>query len=59
MGKGKGSVRFWSVYVIAGTVVYEVDYRKDLHRTVKKGLAVAGGKLPVKTAVSVRRMGLL
>lgn len=59
MGKGKGSVRFWSTYVRAGTVIYEVDFRGQLHKKVEKGLIVAGRKMPVKTVVTRRRLGLL
>jgi large subunit ribosomal protein L16 len=53
MGKGKGNLEFWAAVVKPGRVLFEVDGVSE--QTAKEALALAAGKLPIKTKFIVRR----
>ena len=53
MGKGKGNLEFWAAVVKPGRILFEVDgVNEDVARA---SLALAAGKLPIKTKFVVRR----
>jgi large subunit ribosomal protein L16 len=52
MGKGKGDVQGYSVDVLPGRVLFEVDGVTEA--VAREALRKAGTKLPVKTKVVVR-----
>ena len=52
MGKGKGSVDFWSAKVKPGRVMFEIDGVSDV--VAREALLLAAMKLPIKTRVVVR-----
>ena len=54
MGKGKGSVEAWTVPIIPGKVLYEVDGVDE--KIAAQALKVAGFKLPVKTKIIKRTL---
>lgn len=53
MGKGKGNLEFWAAVVKPGRILFEVDGVSE--QTAKEALALAAGKLPIKTKFIVRR----
>jgi len=53
MGKGKGNLEFWAAVVKPGRILFEVDGVSE--QTAKEALALAGGKLPIKTKFIIRR----
>ena len=52
MGKGKGSVDFWSAKVKPGRVMFEIDGVSDV--IAREALRLAAMKLPIKTRVVQR-----
>jgi large subunit ribosomal protein L16 len=52
MGKGKGSVDFWSAKVKPGRVMFEIDGVSD--DVAREALRLAAMKLPIKSRVVVR-----
>jgi large subunit ribosomal protein L16 len=53
MGKGKGNLEFWAAVVKPGRILFEVDgVNEDVARA---SLALAAGKLPIKTKFVIRR----
>ena len=52
MGKGKGSVEFWSAKVKPGRIMFEIDGVSDV--VASEALRLAAMKLPVKTRVVQR-----
>jgi large subunit ribosomal protein L16 len=52
MGKGKGSVDFWSAKVKPGRVMFEIDGVSDV--VAREALRLAAMKLPIKSRVVVR-----
>ena len=53
MGKGKGAVEYWAAVVRPGRMLFELDgVPADI---AKEALRLASQKLPVKTALVVRR----
>jgi large subunit ribosomal protein L16 len=53
MGKGKGNLEFWAAVVQPGRILFEVDGVSE--QVARESLALAAGKLPIKTKVIVRR----
>ena len=53
MGKGKGNLEFWAAVVQPGRILFEVDGVSE--QVARQSLALAAGKLPIKTKVIVRR----
>ncbi len=53
MGKGKGNLEFWAAVVQPGRIIFEVDGVSE--QVAKESLALAAGKLPIKTKFVVRR----
>ncbi len=53
MGKGKGAPEYWVAVVKPGTILFEAGGVTE--QTAKEALALADGKLPIKTKFSVRR----
>src|ERR671913_1529219 len=53
MGKGKGNLEFWAAVVQPGRILFELDGVSIA--TAKEALALAEGKLPIKTRFTVRR----
>jgi large subunit ribosomal protein L16 len=53
MGKGKGNLEFWAAVVKPGRILFEVDGVDE--KTAKEALALAAGKLPIKTKFVIRR----
>src|SRR6478609_5936523 len=53
MGKGKGAPEYWVAVVKPGTILFEAG--GVTMETAKKALALADGKLPIKTRFTVRR----
>ena len=53
MGKGKGNLEFWAAVVKPGRILFEVDGVSE--QVARESLALAAGKLPIKTKVIVRR----
>jgi large subunit ribosomal protein L16 len=52
MGKGKGSVDFWSAKVKPGRVIFEIDGVSD--DVAREALRLAAMKLPIKSRVVMR-----
>ena len=53
MGKGKGNLEFWAAVVQPGRILFEVDGVSE--QVARESLALAAGKLPIKTKFIVRR----
>jgi large subunit ribosomal protein L16 len=53
MGKGKGAPEYWVAVIKPGTILFEAGGVTE--ETAKKALALADGKLPIKTKFTVRR----
>ncbi len=53
MGKGKGAPEYWVACIKPGTILFEAG--GVTMETAKKALALADGKLPIKTRFTVRR----
>src|ERR1041384_2986128 len=53
MGKGKGAPEYWVAVVKPGTIIFEAGGVTE--QTAKEALALADGKLPIKTRFTVRR----
>lgn len=53
MGKGKGAPEYWVAVIKPGTIIFEAG--GVTMATAKKALALADGKLPLKTHFTVRR----
>ena len=53
MGKGKGNLEFWAAVVKPGRILFEVDGVTE--RIAQESLALAAGKLPIKTKFISRR----
>ncbi|MFN6090537.1 MAG: 50S ribosomal protein L16 [Cyclobacteriaceae bacterium] len=53
MGKGKGAPEYWVAVIKPGTIIFEAG--GVTMATAKKALALADGKLPLKTRFTVRR----
>ena len=53
MGKGKGNLEFWAAVVKPGRIIFEVDGVDE--KVARASLALAAGKLPIKTKFIVRR----
>lgn len=53
MGKGKGAPEYWVAVVKPGTILFEAGGVSLA--TAKQALALAHGKLPIKTKFTVRR----
>ena len=53
MGKGKGNLEFWAAVVKPGRILFEVDGVSE--QVARASLALAAGKLPIKTKFIVRR----
>jgi len=53
MGKGKGNLEFWAAVVQPGRILFEVDGVSE--QVARASLALAAGKLPIKTKFIVRR----
>ena len=53
MGKGKGNLEYWAAVVKPGRILFEVDGVDE--KVARASLALAAGKLPIKTKFIVRR----
>ena len=53
MGKGKGNLEFWAAVVKPGRIMFEIDGVSE--QVARASLALASGKLPIKTKFVVRR----
>ena len=53
MGKGKGNLEFWAAVVKPGRIIFEVDGVTE--QVARASLALAAGKLPIKTKFIARR----
>ncbi len=53
MGKGKGNLEFWAAVVKPGRIIFEVDGVSE--QVARAALALASGKLPIKTKFVMRR----
>jgi large subunit ribosomal protein L16 len=53
MGKGKGAPEYWVAVVKPGTILFEAGGVNIA--TAKEALALAEGKLPLKTKFTIRR----
>lgn len=53
MGKGKGNLEFWAAVVRPGRILFEIDGVSE--QVARASLALAAGKLPIKTKFIVRR----
>ena len=53
MGKGKGAPEYWVAVIKPGTILFEAGGVTEA--TAKKALALADGKLPIKTKFTVSR----
>ena len=53
MGKGKGNLEFWAAVVKPGRILFEVDGVTE--QVARASLALAAGKLPIKTKFITRR----
>ncbi len=53
MGKGKGNLEFWAAVVQPGRIIFEVDGVSE--QVARESLALAAGKLPIKTKFVIRR----
>ncbi|MFV0605705.1 MAG: 50S ribosomal protein L16 [Niabella sp.] len=53
MGKGKGNLEYWAAVVQPGRIIFEIDGVSE--EVARKSLALASGKLPIKTKFIMRR----
>ncbi|ANH80422.1 50S ribosomal protein L16 [Niabella ginsenosidivorans] len=53
MGKGKGNLEYWAAVVQPGRIIFEVDGVSE--EVARQALALASGKLPIKTKFTMRR----
>ena len=53
MGKGKGNLEYWAAVVQPGRIIFEIDGVNE--EIARKSLALASGKLPIKTKFIMRR----
>ncbi|OJU27855.1 MAG: 50S ribosomal protein L16 [Sphingobacteriales bacterium 41-5] len=53
MGKGKGNLEYWAAVVQPGRIIFEIDGVSE--EVARKSLALASGKLPIKTKFTMRR----
>src|SRR5574343_1851711 len=53
MGKGKGNLEFWAAVVKPGRIIFEIDGVSE--QVARASLALAAGKLPIKTKFITRR----
>ena len=53
MGKGKGNLEYWAAVVQPGRIIFEIDGVNE--EIARKSLALASGKLPIKTKFVMRR----
>ena len=53
MGKGKGNLEFWAAVVKPGRILFEIDGVEE--KVARASLALAAGKLPIKTKFIIRR----
>lgn len=53
MGKGKGNLEFWAAVVQPGRIIFEIDGVNE--QVARAALALAAGKLPIKTKFIMRR----
>jgi len=53
MGKGKGNLEYWAAVVQPGRIMFEVDGVTE--QIAQEALALASGKLPIKTKLIKRR----
>ncbi len=53
MGKGKGAPEYWVAVIKPGTILFEAGGVTEA--IAKEALALADGKLPIKTRFTVRR----
>ena len=53
MGKGKGNLEFWAAVVKPGRILFEIDGVSE--QVARASLALAAGKLPIKTKFIMRR----
>lgn|SRR5690606_16467638 len=53
MGKGKGNLEYWAAVVQPGRIMFEVDGVTE--QIAQEALALASGKLPIKTKFIKRR----
>ena len=53
MGKGKGNLEYWAAVVQPGRIMFEVDGVSE--QIAQEALALASGKLPIKTKFIKRR----
>ncbi len=53
MGKGKGNLEYWAAVVQPGRIIFEIDGVNE--EVARRALALASGKLPIKTKFTMRR----
>ena len=53
MGKGKGNLEYWAAVVQPGRIMFEIDGVTE--QVAQEALALASGKLPIKTKFIKRR----
>jgi len=53
MGKGKGNLEYWAAVVQPGRIMFEVEGVSE--QIAREALALAAGKLPIKTKFVIRR----
>ncbi|WP_460762569.1 50S ribosomal protein L16 [Niabella terrae] len=53
MGKGKGNLEYWAAVVKPGRIIFEIDGVSE--EVARRALALASGKLPIKTKFTIRR----
>ena len=53
MGKGKGNLEYWAAVVQPGRIIFEIDGVSE--EVARRSLALASGKLPIKTKFTMRR----
>ncbi|MFD2922081.1 50S ribosomal protein L16 [Terrimonas rubra] len=53
MGKGKGNLEYWAAVVKPGRIIFEIDGVDE--KVARAALALASGKLPIKTKFIMRR----
>lgn len=56
MGNGKGNPEYWVAQIQPGKVLYEMDGVDE--KLAREAFALAAAKLPVKTTVVVRQLGM-
>ena len=56
MGNGKGNPEYWVAQIQPGRVLYEMDGVDE--SVAREAFALAAAKLPVKTTVVVRQIGM-